>query len=528
MKKYIVRFLILINGLVLSFLAHTEPLVSYRVWQFHELDTSYVSQTMKFASQYDINTVVFSHGMIKETSQLHDGTDRAAKLKSLAHQAHTHNLRVWIWVHELHNVPDRFLEDGVVQLDRSGVWEWLEARYESVFKGFPEFDGLVLTFHETQYRMFSDKHVHSRLSKPDRFAKLIGTLYKVCKRYKKELVVRTFFYEPVELQWVQEGLLKSDPEVIVQSKCVPHDWEPYYPHNPVIGAFPNNRQIVEFDCSSEFTGKNRIPYASPEYFEYRWRYDLDQKNVVGYNARLDHNGYDAIQTPNQINLYAMYRFTESDTVSAADIWKEWTELQYGPDAAPFVQKALAPAFHVINKSFFPLHFWITNHSRLPNYRYADSHISSRTLAKWFPENPVYPQTEYQLRHPDPVILEQILAEKDTAIALAEESLLALRYAKSYLSADDYDDLDWRLNLLHRTSLIWKYHAEAFFGYKVLDEGYEVPGLKERVQRAVHALFLQADISEKDPCIQNYPPASASEIRVAAEELQQKLKIFDSE
>jgi len=338
----ILTFLLIILTTVVS--SQSKPLVPYRAWQFHKLDIQYVLRSMELAPQYNINTVVFSHGMIGTTSQLYDGTERGEQLQMLARKAHELGLRVWIWVHELDNVPEKFLEKNIVQMDRSGFWDWLEKRYEQVFTDYPEFDGLILTFHETEYRIFRDSQVQSKLSKPDRFAKMINTIYKVCKKYQKDFIVRTFLYEPIELEWVKEGLLKSDPGVMVQSKCVPHDWDPYYPHNPLIGAFPQNKQIVEFDCSSEFTGKNRIPYTSPEYFEYRWRFDLKQPGVVGYNARVDHGGYDAIHTPNEINLYTLYRLTEDPDITANDIWKEWTEKRYGRGATLAIENALKPTF----------------------------------------------------------------------------------------------------------------------------------------------------------------------------------------
>jgi hypothetical protein len=357
---------------------------------------------------------------------------------------------------------------------------------------------------------------------PDRFAKMISTIYNVCEEFNKDLIVRTFLYEPVELEWVKQGLLKSDHNVIVQSKCVPHDWDPYYPHNPLIGAFPENRQIVEFDCSSEFTGKNRIPYTSPEYFEFRWRHGLNQKEVVGYNARLDHGGFDALYTQNEINLYMLYRLTEDPGITAAEIWNEWIKLRYNSESISTLKEALAPSFEIVNKSFFPLQFWITNHSKLPKFKYADGHISSRTIAKWKPDQPIYKELEDRLNHPDPDLLEMILAEKDSAISLAEESLQAFQNAKPYLTNAQYDDLYWRLFLMHRTAIIWKLHAEAFFGYKVLYEGHQVPGLEARVRRAISSLYREAEVSEKNPKIKDMPPASAKEIRAVADELKIKL------
>jgi len=252
--------------------------------------------------------------------------------------------------------------------------------------------------------------------------------------------------------------------------------------------------------------------AARKYFERRWRYDLSKPGIAGYNIRVDHAGYDALHTPNEINIYAMQRFTQDPRVTAADVWKEWTERHYGKAAAPEIERALRPTFDIVNKSFFALEFWVTNHSRLPNFRYADEHLHSRTMAKWYPGEPKYKNLEEKLARPDPELLEQILAEKDEAIALAHGSLQHLRNAKSLVTTEQFDDLNWRISLAERTAVIWKLHAEALFGYKALAAGHGAPGLADRVRRALIALKEEAAVSEADPKIGKDPPASAAEIR----------------
>jgi hypothetical protein len=176
----------------------------------------------------------------------------------------------------------------------------------------------------------------------------------------------------------------------------------------------------------------------------------------------------------------------------------------------------------VNQSFFALEFWITSHSSLPDFDYADEHLRIRSLAKWYPEQPRYKQLEHRLVTPDPESLEQILAEKDHAIAGAQRCLQHLENARTLLSAAQYDDLYWRLALLERTAIIWKLHAEAFFGYRVLAAKHQVPGLRERVERALEALDDQAKVSEADPRIGKDPPASAREIRDFTSDLRKRL------
>ncbi|MBN2375145.1 MAG: hypothetical protein JXD22_01995 [Sedimentisphaerales bacterium] len=520
--------------ILVLFIAHFatgKPLAEYRMWQFHKMDMDYVIGVMKKAREYDVNTVVFSHGMIDHVTQLYSTSDdgrevltgRAAKLRKLAKDANALGLKNYIWIHELENVPAKFIKGGKVQYDVNGFVKYLTDKYEKLYKDCPEFDGILLTFHETRYKIFDNNQVSSKLSMPDRFALLINTLDAVCFRNGKDLIVRTFLYEPDQLAWVQEGLKKTHPRVMIQSKCVPHDWQPFYPHNPVIGAFPDRRLIVEFDCSSEFTGRNRIPYTSPEYFEYRWRYDLARPGVVGYNVRLDHAGYDAFYTPNEINIYAMYRLTEDAKITAGEIWNEWTVKHYGAKGAPFIEKALKPTFECVNKALFAHKYWYTDHTALPSFGYADATISRRSTAKWYPEDSgKLKETEKLLNCPTPEYLETILAEKDEAIALADESLMNLRMAKPYLEDEKYDDLRIRLDRLRRVTTIWKLHAEAFWGYKTLRGGHNVPGLRERVQRAIEGLRRQAEVSRKDRDIGQSIPGSYRNIESVADELESKL------
>ena len=99
----------------------------------------------------------------------------------------------------------------------------------------------------------------------------------------------------------------------------------------------------------------------------------------------------------------------------------------------------------------------------------------------------------------------------------------LQNAREGLTSAQYEDLYWRLALLERTAIIWKLHAEALFGYKVLAAKHQVPGLRERVDRALEALERQAKVSEADPRIGKDPPCSAQEIRVFTTDLRKRLR-----
>ncbi len=85
------------------------------------------------------------------------------------------------------------------------VGEWLASRYSRMFAAYPCFDGVVLTFEESPYRVVDEAKVQSTLSVPDRFAKIINVIDEVCRRKDKDLIVRSFLYEPEQTLWLKKA-----------------------------------------------------------------------------------------------------------------------------------------------------------------------------------------------------------------------------------------------------------------------------------------------------------------------------------
>ena len=83
------------------------------------MDPAYVIDALKKAPEYYINTVVYSHRMIKDVPELFDDPKRVGILTMLADEAHKYDLKVWLWLHELEGVPDRFLASSTTVM--SGV-----------------------------------------------------------------------------------------------------------------------------------------------------------------------------------------------------------------------------------------------------------------------------------------------------------------------------------------------------------------------------------------------------------------------
>jgi hypothetical protein len=89
-----------------------------------------------------------------------------------------------------------------------------------------------------------------------------------------------------------------------------------------------------------------------------------------------------------------------------------------------------------------LRFWITDHTALPTFNYADSYLRSRTMAKWYPDDRHWKEMEERLIMPDPALLEAIVAEKHQAVAKAHRRLVSLEAVRPNLQPEQYADLYW--------------------------------------------------------------------------------------
>ena len=512
------HFIVLVI-ILLSTQLFSESQLKIRAWQLHEYDIEYCQQAIDLAQEYDVTHIVFSHNLVWYTEEMLEAGRRGRHINTLAARAHKRGMKAWIWTHEVHGVPDKFLKDGKVTLDNPDFWEWEKEKYRTLFQRFENIDGMILTFHETTFKIYHDDDAVSTLPEHERVTKLINTINEACEEFGKDLIVRTFAYEPAELDWIKKGLEKVDKRVMVESKVVPHEWDPYYPHNPLIGAFPERKQIIEFHSAAEIGGYNMTPYPHPEYFKMRLKYDLEH-GAYGYITRIDVGTYyNALGTPNELNLYTLYRLADNPDTDTEAIWKDWAVERYGEAAAPYAIAALKRAFDISNKTYYTLEFWITDHTKFPSYHYADGHISSRTVAKWIPTEK-YKKLENDLNNPYPELLEEILAEKDEAIALCRESLIDLEKGKPFFHPDDYNDLHWRFMLDLNATIIWKYFNEAFFGYKILENHYSKP-LHNRVVRAVNYLERWAAINETE-FGEDIVPGNPDRIRSFVKEMREKL------
>lgn len=459
MLKFLIACLLLIAG---CSVLEAKPL-AMRVWQFQDYNMDHIKRLIEMAASQNVNRIQLSHEIVMDVEEPLGNPQLVKDINTICGWAHAKNIKVDMWTHELNGVPRDLMKDGKVNLDDPELWDFIAGKYDRFFKLCPDVDGLVLTMQETAQSIYHDDKVASSISPEKRVAKLIDDMATVCKRFGKDFFVRTFSYEPQELKYILGGLAECKSDVIVMSKCVPHDWQPFYPYNPAIGSVGGKRQIVEFDLGHEFTGLSTIPYICIDYVKRHLDYDIS-KGVIGAVFRIERLKWRAVDTPNQAVIDVSTKLLLDPSADPHKLYKQWLAERYPKEAVPHLYSAFMRTPEIVEKGLFVLGFWVTNHSRLPSYDYALKSLYGRTTAKWDPSTK---PTEQLLHNPTRETLAKITTEKNEALKQADAAIKDIEKAKPYLDQKDYGYLVDLFRRERAMVVVWKAAMEVFFGINIV-------------------------------------------------------------
>ena len=240
-------------------------------WLPLTLDVEYVRDASNLAKAYGgVTGFHLSHRLVHNADDVMEDPERLAKVREVVEALKEGGFEVWCWTHEVKNPPAECVSDGVLDLDHPALPKHLEEKYRRFLQELlPGLDGLVLTFAETQFEVYKSKNVTSREhAGPDAPARktrwLVHRMLEICRRHGVDLTIRDFVYRLDEIEAMLEAIAAVDDGVAVMSKCVPHDWQPYYPENPVLGRVGAKAQWIEFDLGHEYEMQTLLPFAEPE------------------------------------------------------------------------------------------------------------------------------------------------------------------------------------------------------------------------------------------------------------------------
>ena len=449
-------------------------------WIILDRNMEKVIEYINTAPDFGINAIQLSHDIIMDIDEIFEVTGTADFINQATDSAHEKNIKVYIWTHELNNAPSAVCFDPA-----DPFWEDRKNVYRAALSLVPDVDGVVLSFGSAETEIWWAPCfcqyclnlpptgnplldlIHSHPA--ERINLILDILHQVIvNEFGKELVVRTFIHHPEELDWMSEALHTCPVrELTVMSKDVVHDWEPYYPHDPTICDNGGFDEVIEFDLAGEYWGASTFPFTLPDYLKYRLDHDLKCK-AKGAFGRVELGPYAAMDTPNEINLFAFSKLLNDITKPTDEIWSEWVQKKYEVDTESTEGQALISAlrrtFDVGKKMYYVKGFWLEKGSELPiELDGIFEMLKERSLALWDPD---YKPWDQELKNPTKQTLSDIAQEKYEAIELANKSLSELETAKAALKDEDYQDLKHRLEHLRDCTLIWDHVYQAAFRYKL--------------------------------------------------------------
>ncbi len=265
------------------------------------------------------------------------------------------------------------------------VAAWWEERARIVWEAIPDFGGFVVKA--------DSEHRPGPFTYGRDHAEGANLLAKAVAPYGGTIFWRCFVYNCLQ-DWRDRSTDRARaaydhfhgldgrflPNVRLQIKNGPMDFQPREPVSPLFGSMPSTGQVLELQATQEYTGQQRHLCFLPE----QWKSYLDFPVATGPDGDLARSvqGIAAVANagddPNwtghdlaQANWYGFGRLAWNPELQPGDIAREWAAQTFGPD--PKVVEALASmllgSWETYESYTAPLGVgWMVN----PNHHYGPS------------------------------------------------------------------------------------------------------------------------------------------------------------
>ena len=527
----ILSIVLTLTGLTLSARAAALPEFGtpfeINAWQFHDYDMDDLREAIRRAPEYGVNTVIFSHGLFRSVQAFLDSGDTEATttrsdgllarprvgwkrdINELGRMANERGIQWYLWIHEFDDIPTRFLinpdaervndlvrtestRHPIVNMDHPDLLPFIRDRYEKLLAATPGCAGLVVTYHESDFRIFRNTQVRSKLRVPDRLYTISKLLYDICKAHNKELIVRNFFYEPQEVVWFDGMLSRLPNDVMAMSKTTIHEFDPWYPPDFQHSQIKNRRQIIEIDLGVEKAWGSRGAYAQAEYIQ---RYVRRARDIglAGLVGRAHFWGDDPWNVDtHEINFYAFSEFMKRPDRDVDRVLKDWSLRRFpnAPQAARWIASAMKRSQFIQHHGRWHLEFWMTKSigSEWGDYDYYFGHILERSLYKWSLD-PEDKQREDLFYHPTMEFYGQLVAEKDEVIDEVRAGMADLDKARPHMRPGQMAELDENYRFLLDAARLQREWIRVYFSQAmhVQNPGRRYKAMAEEAIAALEAV-----------------------------------------
>ncbi|HHY81512.1 MAG TPA: alpha-glucuronidase [Clostridiales bacterium] len=270
-------------------------------------------------------------------------TDMLPDVKKIADIFRPWNIRISLAI----NFESPVLLDGMPTADPldPNVRLWWEKRVEEIYSMIPDFSGFLV---KADSEFIGGPVAHGRTE-----ADGANMLARILAPFGGVVYWRCFIYDCLqdwrdstidrpkaayEIFMPQDGLF--EPNVILQIKNGPCDFQVREPNSPLLGALKKTNRALELQITQEYTGQQIDLYYLGTQWEEVFSFPVDDKLVlrdlmgkkINCIVGISNIGNDENWTGNilaQANLYAFGRLAWDPSLTAGEILKEWIPMTFG-------------------------------------------------------------------------------------------------------------------------------------------------------------------------------------------------------
>lgn len=291
------------------------------IWHWDALPDTVSPQIAEYGRRcaaVGINAAVLNN--VNASPQILSG-EYLRKVKAVADALRPYGISVWLSV----NFASPMVLDSLQTADplSPAVAGWWQRKADEVYALIPDFGGfLVKANSEGQPGPCDYGRTHAQGA---------NMLAEALAPHGGKVIWRAFVYSPADADRAKQAYIEFQPldgqfspNVIVQVKNGPVDFQPREPYSPLFGAMPSTPQAVEFQVTQEYLGhSNHVAYLAPMWSEFFSYVDPASLDAVAGVANVGDSPCLTGSPVADLNWYALGRLAWNPRLTPAAIADEW-------------------------------------------------------------------------------------------------------------------------------------------------------------------------------------------------------------
>lgn len=292
-----------------------------------------------------------------------------------------------------------------------------------------------------------EAHAYPYLTDGDHLRLISQAAAQACKECGKTFRVLTHVWFPFQEEMLYEAFrdFPTDLPLLLEHNYTTGDFNPHLPAPGLIRRLPHLHHAIVFCCGMEYHGLGLVPCCFPEDIQAVIHQAMEETpNLDKIVIRPVWDGFSALNTPNEINVFTVLRSADQPKVDTDDLWDEWIQMKYGltGDNALKLADALRKSYKVVSDVFFEFGIRANDHSHIPAFHHLESrlHNYGKAIKQWA-STPQNRQNVHDLLvNPGRKILRLQREKHEDALKLIKEALSQVNDLREFMKEEDINDI----------------------------------------------------------------------------------------